>query len=91
MRLALELQALGLVNRIFPLFVGTLDKASNRHHDFFAEGGLPKCADVAVAEVRLLARLEMVVSPPIQAPQPPFRRLAWPAQVRIFKRVWTTR
>ena len=79
MRLALELQALGLVNRIFPVFIGTqgdgTDGTSTGYDDFFAEGGLPKCADVAVAEVEQ-ELLRMMESQALGTPIHPERTVA---------------
>ena len=50
-RLALELQGLGMIEKIFPVFIGDLDKASNSYSDFFTSGCCPVLPNVTVKKV----------------------------------------
>jgi hypothetical protein len=50
-RLAIELQQLGLIDKVFPIFIGTVDPATNEYSNYFATGCHPKLPDVAVAAV----------------------------------------
>lgn len=60
-RLAGELQARGLIERIFPVFVGETDTATGQFGDFFRQGAAPSPASaacVASVETKLKTHLE---------------------------------
>ena len=47
-RLALELQGLGLIEKIFPLFIGDVDPSTGHYSNYFGSGGHPRCPDTHV-------------------------------------------
>jgi hypothetical protein len=60
-RLAGELQARGLIEKIFPVFVGEVDAATGHFGDYFAQGGMPAPASAACVqsvEAKLVQHLE---------------------------------
>jgi len=60
-RLAIELQELGLIEKVFPVFIGDCDAASRRYSHYFRSGCHPAALpDVAVAAVeeKLVHHLE---------------------------------
>ena len=50
-RLAVELQGLGLVEKVFPIFIGDQDAATGQYGNYFSAGCHPRLPDVAVAAV----------------------------------------
>ena len=59
-RLAVELQGLGLVEKVFPLFIGDVDASTGEYGNYFAGGCHPLLRDVSVSsvEVKLLQHME---------------------------------
>jgi hypothetical protein len=50
-RLAVELQGLGLIEKIFPVFIGDKDGTSGQYSNYFGAGCHPRLPDIAVAAV----------------------------------------
>ena len=50
-RLAVELQGLGLIEKIFPIFMGNLDTETSEYSDYFKSGCHPSLPNVAVKSV----------------------------------------
>ena len=58
-RLAVELQGLGLIEKIFPVFIGNLDTATSEYSDYFKSGCHPSLPDTAIKSVEEKLRHHM--------------------------------
>ena len=58
-RLAVELQGLGLIEKIFPVFIGDLDKLSMEYSHYFGSGCHPALPDTAIKSVEEKLRHHM--------------------------------
>ena len=58
-RLAVELQGLGLIEKIFPLFIGDLDKLSMEYSHYFGSGCHPSLPDILIKSVEEKLRHHM--------------------------------
>ena len=50
-RLAVELHELGMIEKMFPIFIGDVDFTTDEYQDYFGSGCHPKLPDVSVAAV----------------------------------------
>ena len=50
-RLAVELQGLGLIEKLFPVFIGDLNATTSEYSNYFSSGCHPKLPDVPVKSV----------------------------------------
>ena len=58
-RLAVELQELGLTEKIFPVFIGDLDSTTSEYSDYFKSGCHPSLSEVTVKSVEEKLRHHM--------------------------------
>ena len=58
-RLAVELQGLGLIEKIFPVFIGNLDATTSEYSDYFGSGCHPLLSEVTVKSVEEKLRYHM--------------------------------
>ena len=58
-RLAVELQGLGLIEKIFPVFIGNLDAATSEYSHYFGSGCHPSLSEVTVESVEEKLRHHM--------------------------------
>ena len=58
-RLAVELQGLGLIEKIFPMFIGNLDATTSEYSDYFKSGCHPSLSEVTVKSVEEKLRHHM--------------------------------
>ena len=58
-RLALELQGLGLIEKIFPLFIGDIDSTTGQYSNYFGSGCHPYCPDAHVQACEMDVRHHM--------------------------------
>ena len=58
-RLAVELQGLGLIEKMFPVFIGDLDAATLEYSDYFKSGCHPSLSEVTVKSVEEKLRHHM--------------------------------
>ena len=58
-RLAVELQGLGLIDKIFPIFIGNLDATTSEYSHYFGSGCHPTLLEVAVKSVEEKLRHHM--------------------------------
>ena len=49
--MAVELQGLGLIEKIFPVFIGNLDDTTSEYSNYFGSGCHPKLSEVSVKSV----------------------------------------
>ena len=74
-RLAVELQGLGLIEKIFPIFVGNFDTTTLEYSDYFKSGCHPSLSEVTVKSVEEKLRHHME-SQALGTPIVPDRTLA---------------
>ena len=58
-RLAIELQELGMIEKVFPIFIGDLDFTTDEYSDYFGSGCHPKLPDVSIVAVEEKLRHHM--------------------------------
>ena len=58
-RLAVELQGLGLIEKMFPVFIGSYDATTSEYSDYFGSGCHPSLSEVAVKSVEKKLRYHM--------------------------------
>ena len=58
-RLAVELQGLGLIEKMFPVFIGNLDAATSEYSHYFGSGCHPSLPEVTVKSVEEKLRYHM--------------------------------
>ena len=58
-RLAVELQGLGVIEKIYPIFIGTTNMATGEYSNYFASGCHPALPEVAVQSVEAKLRHHM--------------------------------
>ena len=58
-RLAVELQGLGLIEKLFPVFIGNLDVTTSEYSDYFKSGCHPSLSEVTVKSVEEKLRHHM--------------------------------
>ena len=58
-RLAVELQGLGLIEKLFPIFIGDLDATTSEYSDYFKSGCHPSLSEVMVNSVEEKLRHHM--------------------------------
>ena len=58
-RLAVELQGLGLIEKLFPIFIGNLDATTSEYSDYFKSGCHPSLPEVMVKSVEEKLRHHM--------------------------------
>ena len=58
-RLAVELQGLGLIEKMFPVFIGTLDAITSEYSHYFGSGCHPTLSEVTVKSVEEKLRHHM--------------------------------
>ena len=58
-RLAVELQELGLIEKIFPMFIGNLDASTSEYSHYFGSGCHPSLPDTAIKSVEEKLRHHM--------------------------------
>ena len=58
-RLAVELQGLGLIEKMFPVFIGNLDSTTSKYSNYFGTGCHPSLPNVAVKSVEEKLRHHM--------------------------------
>ena len=57
-RLAVELQGLGLIEKLFPIFIGDLDATTLEYSDYFKSGYHPTLSEVKSVEEKLRHHME---------------------------------
>ena len=57
--MALELQGLGLIEKIFPLFIGDIDSTTGHYSNYFGSGCHPPCPDTHVQACEMDVRHHM--------------------------------
>ena len=74
-RLAVELQGLGLIEKLFPIFIGDLNVTTSEYSNYFNSGCHPRLPDVAVKSVEEKLRHHME-SQALGTPLEPDRTIA---------------